>query len=184
MTWEPNHSSVLRKCEVKSLKSKPEAGWVEREWKILVFPRWSLYFALQTTESSKGFSLQKRLHHICILKDIFSTNVDKGMKTGKTENSKIRYINRGILVIHSLSHVWLFATPWTVARQASLSFTISQSLLKLMSIESVMPSSHLILCRPLLLLPSIFPNIRVFSIESALCIRWPNSVKLIKQGGH
>ena len=64
--------------------------------------------------------------------------------------------------------------PWTAARQASLSFTISRSLLKLMSIESMMPSNHLILCRPLLLLPSIFPSIRVFSNESALCIRWPN----------
>ena len=63
--------------------------------------------------------------------------------------------------------------PWTAARQASLSITISWSLLKLMSIESVMPSNHLILCRPLLLLPSIFPSIRVFSNESVLCIRWP-----------
>ena len=65
-------------------------------------------------------------------------------------------------------------TPWTVARQASLSFTISQSLLKLMSTESVMPSNYLILCQPLLLLPSIFSSIRVFSNESTLCIRWPN----------
>ena len=64
-------------------------------------------------------------------------------------------------------------TPWTAARQTSLSFTISQSLLKLMSIESVMPSSHLILCCPLLLLPLIFPSIRVFSNESVLHIRWP-----------
>ena len=71
-----------------------------------------------------------------------------------------------------LSHVQVFVTPWTAARQASLSFTISWNLLKLMSIESVMPSNHLILCRPLLLLPSIFPSIRVFSNESALCIRW------------
>ena len=63
--------------------------------------------------------------------------------------------------------------PWTAARQASLSITNSQGLLKLKSIESVMPSNHLILCRPLLLLPSIFPSIRVFSYESALCIRWP-----------
>ena len=67
----------------------------------------------------------------------------------------------------------LFATPWTAARQASLSITNSQSLLKLTSIESVMPSNHLILYRPLLLLPSIFPSIRVFSNESVLCIRWP-----------
>ena len=69
-------------------------------------------------------------------------------------------------VVQSLSHVWLFATPWTAACQTSLSFTISQSLLKLMFIESVMPSNHLTLCCPLLLLPSIFPSIRVFSYES------------------
>ena len=71
-----------------------------------------------------------------------------------------------------LSHVWLFGTPWTTTVQASLSFTISQSLLKLMSIELVMPSNHLILCC-LFLLPSIFPSIRVFSNELALPIRWP-----------
>ena len=75
--------------------------------------------------------------------------------------------------VQSLSHVQLFATPWTAACQASLSFTISQSLLKLMSIELVIPSNHLILCHPLLLLPSIFPSIRVFSNESALHIWWP-----------
>ena len=75
--------------------------------------------------------------------------------------------------VQSLSRVQLFATPWTAAAQASLSITNSQSLPKPMSIESVMPSNHLILCHPLLLLPSIFPNIRVFSNESALRIRWP-----------
>ena len=74
---------------------------------------------------------------------------------------------------YSLSRVQLFATLWTAARQASLSITKSRSLLKPMSIESVMPSNRLILCRPLLLLPSVFPSIRVFSNESALCIRWP-----------
>ena len=73
--------------------------------------------------------------------------------------------------IQSLNHVWFFVTPWTAAGQASLSITNSQSLLKLISIESVMPSNHLILCRPRLLLPSIFPSIRVFSNESVLCIR-------------
>ena len=73
----------------------------------------------------------------------------------------------------SATHVQFFVTPWTAARQASLSINNSRSLLKFMSIESVMPSNHLILCRPLLLLPSIFPSIRVFSSESALCIRWP-----------
>ena len=72
-----------------------------------------------------------------------------------------------------LSRVWVFSTPWTAAPQASLPISNSWSLLKLMSIESVMPSNHLILCHPLLLLPSIFPSIRVFSNESVLCIRWP-----------
>ena len=72
-----------------------------------------------------------------------------------------------------MSRVQLFATPWTAACQASLSITNSRSLLKLMSIESVIPSNHLILCRPLLLLPSIFPSIGVFSNELVLCIRWP-----------
>ena len=75
--------------------------------------------------------------------------------------------------VQSLSRVWLFATPWITARQASLSITNSQSSPKLICIESVMPSSHLILCCPLLLLPSIPPSIRVFSNESTLCMRWP-----------
>ena len=75
--------------------------------------------------------------------------------------------------VQSFSRVWLFATPWITACQTSLSITNSRSLSKLMSIESVMPSNHLILCHPLLLLPSIFPSIRVFSNESALHIRWP-----------
>ena len=75
--------------------------------------------------------------------------------------------------VQSLSRVRLFATPWIAARQASLSITHTRSSLRLMSIEAVMPSSHLILCRPLLLLPPIPPSIRVFSNESALCIRWP-----------
>ena len=77
------------------------------------------------------------------------------------------------VVVQLLRHVQLFAIPWTEACQASLSFSISRSLLKLMSIQLVMPTNHLILCRPLLLLPSIFPSIRVFSNESALHISWP-----------
>ena len=80
---------------------------------------------------------------------------------------------RLLVVFQLFRHVLLFVTPWTAARQASLSFTISWSLLKLMSIELVMTSNHLILCHLLLLLPSIFPSIRVFSNESAICIRWP-----------
>ena len=78
-----------------------------------------------------------------------------------------------VVFVESISHVQLFATPWTVTCQASLSFTISWNLLRIMSIESVMPSNHLIICHPLLLLPSIIPSIRVFFNELALCIRWP-----------
>ena len=81
--------------------------------------------------------------------------------------------NSSLVVVQYLTCVQLFVTPWTAASQASLSFTISLSFLKLMFIESVMPSNHLILCHLLLLLPSVFPKIRVFSNESAFCIRWP-----------
>ena len=78
-----------------------------------------------------------------------------------------------VIVVYLLGHVWLFVTPWTAAGQSSLSFTISQSLLKLLSIELMMPCNHLILCHPLLLLPSVLSSIRVFSSESALLFRWP-----------
>ena len=99
-------------------------------------------------------------------------------------NKRYYFLERSVLVIswlinlnfssvQSLSHIRLFATPWITARQGSLSITNSQSPPKPMSIESVMPSNHLILCHPLLLLPSIFPSITVFSNESALRIRWP-----------
>ena len=90
-----------------------------------------------------------------------------------TSIEAMRWHNHGSLLLELPSHVWCFAIPWTAARQASLSFTIFQSLLRLMSIVSMMPSNHLILCFPLLLLSSIFPRIRVFSSESALHIRWP-----------
>ena len=86
---------------------------------------------------------------------------------------KRRQLFDSLSSVQSLSHVWLFATPWTAACQASLSITNSWSSLKLTSIESVMPFSHLILCRPLLLLPPIPPRIRVFSNESTLHMRWP-----------
>ena len=78
-----------------------------------------------------------------------------------------------LFLVQSLTHIWLFVTPWTAARQASLSITNSQGLLKCMYIKEVMPSNHLIVCHPLLLLPPIFPSIRVFSNESVLLIRWP-----------
>ena len=82
------------------------------------------------------------------------------------------HVSSVFVVAQWLSHVQLFATPWTAARQAPLSFTNSQSLLKLMSIELMMPSNHLVLCRRLLLLPSIFPSTTVFSSEFVLCNRW------------
>ena len=88
-------------------------------------------------------------------------------------NGTLAYLFYVVVVFQSLSHVQLFEAPWTAAHQASLSFTASQSLLKFMSIESVMPSNHLILCRPLFFPPSIFPSIRVFPSESVLHIRRP-----------
>ena len=87
--------------------------------------------------------------------------------------TKLLYVSILIRSVQLLSHVHLFATPWTAAGQASLSITRSQTLLKLTSIESVMPSNHLVLHRPLLLLPSFFPSVSVFSSESVLHIRWP-----------
>ena len=95
------------------------------------------------------------------------------LKIFDTDSFSFYRIDLVMMSVQSLSRVSLFVTRWTAARPASLSFTISQSLLKLMSSESVMPSIHLILCRLLFLLPSIFPSIRVFSNESVLCITWP-----------
>ena len=103
-----------------------------------------------------GLGLTKPLHGLRLMYIPFSTDWRYSLSS-----------------FQSLSCVWLFVTPWNAACQASLSITNSRSLLKLMSIESVMPSNYLILCQTLLLLPSIFPSIRVFSNESALCIRWP-----------
>ena len=101
------------------------------------------------------------------------TGVLSGSSSGAAQNRLIKFLHRHINSVQSLSRVWLFATPWTAACQASLSITNSRSLPKLMSIELVMPSNHLILCHPFLLPPSIFPSIRVFSNESARRIRWP-----------
>ena len=92
--------------------------------------------------------------------------------TGKWIKRLIQPDNQIFVVVLSLSHVWFFVTPWTAAHQASLSFTISRSLLKLMSFEPVMLFNHLIICCPRLLLPSILPSIRVFSSELTFCIRW------------
>ena len=124
--------------------------------------------------------------HFCLLLSVFSplildhlSNLQLRSHLTLSSNSP-HSMNYQILTIffpfssvQSLNHVRLFATPWIAACQASLSITNSWSLLKHMSIESVMPSSHLVLCHPLPLLPSIFPSIRVFSNESVLCNRWP-----------
>ena len=104
----------------------------------------------------------------------FSLSPLKALQVGRTFSARLLPWQSSAAVVQLLSRVSLFVTPWTAALQASLSFTISWSLLKLMSIESVIPSNHLILCCPLLLLPSIFPSIRVFSNKSALHIMWPN----------
>ena len=109
----------------------------------------------------------KSWHHI--IGFIFFHNLKQFFKNKVT--TKIKAINS--YSVQLLSHVQLFATAWTAACQASLSITSSQSLLKFMSTDLMMPSNHLILCCPLLFLPSIFPSIRVFSNESVLCIRWP-----------
>jgi len=151
---------------------------VEKKWQgNFKPPRWALgHFFQQVVikqwhnrkimSSQISISGKKKGNIICYLQKVFMTNVLQ---------CKVIYFfsNWNISSVQLLSRVWLFATPWTAARQASLSITNSQSLLKLMSNESVMPSNHLILCHPLLLLPSIFPSIRVFSKEPVLHIRWP-----------
>ena len=100
----------------------------------------------------------------------YSAAAIAGTSTNQDRSSKLRTPAMKDIFVQLLSHVQLFVTPLTAAHQASLSFTISRSLFKFMSIESVMPSKHLVLCHPLLLLPSIFPSIRFFSV---LHIRWP-----------
>ena len=120
-------------------------------------------------------------HFVLITKEITLVNMFKSGIFGQYWNDcslkKAFYFNyfqyHQFSSVQLLSHVWLFATPWTAAHHPSLSITNSQSLLKLMSVESMMPSNRLILCCPLLLPPSIFPNIRVLSNESVLHIRWP-----------
>ena len=143
-------------------------------WESLSFPRFSLtgveFGARMVNIDGKQIKLQiwdtvrenknTLVPNITVKADAGIKGYDGGAKDG------------GQSSVQSLSRVQLFVTPWTAARQASLSITNSWNLLKLMSIESVMPSNHLILCHPLLLLPSIFPTIRIFSNESVLRIRW------------
>ena len=102
---------------------------------------------------------------------ILNTQKEDWGNNRKRHKIKCKILNN--YIVQSFRHVWLFATPWTAPRQASLSITNSWNILRLMCTESVMPSNHLILCHLLLLLPSIFPSFRVFSTESVLHIRWP-----------
>ena len=129
------------------------------------------------SEKSDKYHLGVILQNIWWVFMITECNVVSKMgwwkRKGALAKKKKKNLNKVFVFVLSRSHVWVFVTSRTVARQASLSFTNSQSLLKFMSIESVMQSNHLILCHPLLLLPSIFPSIRVFSSELVLCIRWP-----------
>ena len=131
-----------------------------KPWKIDAFELWCWRRLLRVPWT-------ERRSNQCILKEISPGISLEGMMVVSLDSYIFLHI------VQLLSHVRLFATPWTAAGQASLSITNSRSLLKLMPIESVMPSNHLILCWPLLLLPWIFPSIRVFSNESALHIRWP-----------
>ena len=117
------------------------------------------------------WSYRQKLQYFYTKKFLKCTSLLNHEENNKKKNKRNHRLS--FSSVQSLSRVRLFATPWIAARQSSLSITSSWSLPKLMSIESVIPPNHLILCRPLLLLPSIFPSIRVFSNESALHIRWP-----------
>ena len=146
----------------QEIKSTP--SWARHRYEWLKQKNWKLY------------NFDKYIPLIDVL-IYFPRNSTPALKSKFHENLPMLWYQHVPSVqfssVQSLSRVWLFATPWITARQASLSLTNSWSSLKLTSIESVMPSSHLILCRPLLLLPPIPPSIRVFSNESTLHIRWP-----------
>ena len=168
----------------------PSASLLSRIWAIPV----QIRNAQKTSCGSKPTkSVERILCRSSRLESVFafsSSSVPSrsGDNSGDTSNKirhtfveniylKVTLVNFQFRSVKSLSHVRLFVTPWTAACQASLSITNSWSLLKVMSIMSVMPSNHLILCRPLLFPPSPFPSIRVFSSESVLCIRWECIVK-------
>ena len=136
---------------------------------------WTLYNAGQSTAHGLSWNSED------VKMRLFLSKVSLDTKFGALDDKQAQFLKqdaRPLILefssVQSLSRVQLFVTPWTTARQASLSITNSRSLPKSMSIELVMPFNHLILCRPLLLLLSIFPSIRVFSNESVLRIRWPN----------
>ena len=154
---------------VANLYSSPKMLFGNIFWFIVLDLEDTLYYKPLSPESQELFAFEWNDPETSV-KPSFWMVLPQGFKNASTI---FRELSVQFSSVQSLSCVQLFATPWTAARQASLSITNSWSLLKLMSIESVMPSNHPVLCHPLLLLPSIFPSIRVFSNESALCIRWP-----------
>ena len=141
------------------------------KWNSSKRPRW-VVIKIRTARILVKNEKEKKDIHISNHLDAPQGNYPKWEKA-HLERRYATWFHLYVTLVQSLSRVRLFATPWTVALQASLSFTISRSLLKFMSIESVRPSNHLILCHPLLLLLSIFPSIRVFPNELALWTRWP-----------
>ena len=152
-----HHSKTRRSCEIKPVNPKGNQSWTfiggidaEAEMPILWPPEVKSWLIGKDPNAGKDWKQE-----------------EKGMTDEMREWDKGKFSS-----VQSLSHVWLFATPWTAAHQAFLSISNSWSLLKLMSIEPVTPSNHLILCCPHLLPPSIFPSIRVFSNESVVRIRW------------
>ena len=164
--------------------------WGSREWwKVPIFQRSQRHFHLLTVmgtgvwQGEREFrsgpvrdGREPRLHRISELhqsEDQLALNIKDSFQFYKNTKIFVKLSLMNLLLL--FSRIWLFVTPWTAMCQASLFFTMSWSFFRLMSIESVMSSNHLILCCPLLLLPSIFPSIRVFSDESALCIRWPKN---------
>ena len=162
------HCSVISQFQAKSQQLCP-----------LFLPEmgpWGELRASKATESRTSIILQEALEyfHPCAGRNQ-ATSFIKGSKTMLTLSSIMNSPSHQVLLFSCSVVSDSLPTPWTAVCQASLSFTISQNFLKFTCVESVMPSNHLVLCHPLLLLPSIFPSIRVFSNESTFCIRWPKS---------
>ena len=194
--WESNLRPWLNVDPLFLSILKPESGWesamgvIVDKWQASVVsalclsPPYNFQFASQFLSpwgldgqvrdkgvSKVGFPLSEPGQ--CLMDSALLCLVTGSLETHVTGHLSPTVLWAFVVAFQSVSHVWLFAAPWTAALQASLSLTVSQNLLKFMSIESVMPSNHLILCCPLLLLPSVFASIRVFSNESTVHIRWP-----------
>ena len=158
-------------CPVLTVASWPEYRFCRRQVRWSGIPISWRIFQFVVIHAVKSFSIvnEAEINVLLELSCFFYDSMDvDNLISGSSAFSKSSFSS-----VQSFSHVRLFVTPWNAVRQASLSIANSWRFLKLMSIKSVMPSNHLILCRPLLLLPSIVPSIRVFSNKSVLCNRWP-----------